>query len=77
MTMHTEQEARETLKSCPFCDCEAVMRRTVREYGAGADGPAGEYDEWFAIHCDGCGINVGEEYREEAVSAWNRRAGQP
>ena len=62
------------LLPCPFCGGDPIMRRTVQEFPADADGPAGEYDAWFTLQCDDCGIEQGAEYRSEAVDAWNRRA---
>lgn len=62
------------LTPCPFCGGKPVLRRIVEEYEADSDGPAGEFDARFMICCDTCGIETGEEYRTEAISAWNRRA---
>lgn len=67
----------EELKPCPFCGGDPIMRRTVQEYPADADGPAGDYDAWFTFHCDDCGVEMGGEYRAEAIAAWNRRAPSP
>lgn len=64
----------EALLPCPFCGGEPVTRRTVRGYSADVDGPAGEYDEAFAIACDECGVSVHDEYRDGAAACWNRRA---
>lgn len=65
------------LLPCPFCGSAPVMRRSVEEYVADSSGPAGEFDAWFTIHCDECGIEKGEEYRSDAIAAWNRRAHTP
>lgn len=65
------------LKPCPFCGGNPATRRIVEEYGADAEGPAGEYDAHFQIDCDTCGISIGGEHRSEATEAWNRRAPQP
>lgn len=64
----------ETLKPCPFCGNPPVERRIVEMYPADADWPAGEYDAHYTIACDDCGIDMGDEYRDEVVANWNRRA---
>lgn len=64
------------LKPCPFCNGRPTMNRIIREYEAGPDGPAGEYEAHHEIHCDECGFSIGEEYRGDAVRDWNRRAGR-
>lgn len=62
------------LKPCPFCGGEPTVRRTVREYPSDGESPAGEYDEWFNIDCNNCGVTTGDEYRSYAVQTWNRRS---
>ena len=70
----TDNGKHTALKPCPFCGGEAKLRETVEHYPADAEGPAGSYSAWFNVECDDCGIKVGEEYRDEAIAAWNRRA---
>lgn len=65
---------RDDIASCPFCGGEAKLRRLVEKYPAEGEHPAGEYDAWFYINCDDCGIEVGDEYESGAIEAWNRRA---
>ncbi|CAM5420808.1 hypothetical protein ATER59S_02392 [Aquamicrobium terrae] len=62
------------LLPCPFCGNAPKARRFVEEYEADKDGPSGEYDAHFFICCDHCGIEQREEYRHDAITAWNRRA---
>lgn len=62
-----------TLKPCPFCGSEAKLRKLVEEYPADGVHPAGEYEAWFQVCCDNCGIEIGEEYRSDAIEAWNKR----
>ena len=64
---------RDDIASCPFCGDPPVVRRTVQEYPADGEHPAGEYDARVTIDCDTCGISMGEEYRDDAIAAWNRR----
>jgi len=63
----------ETLLGCPFCGTQPNLRRSVEEYPADNDGPAGEFDVQTSVDCDECGISVSAEYRDEAIEAWNRR----
>ena len=63
----------ETLLGCPFCGTQPNLRRSVEEYPADEDGPAGEFDVQTSVDCDECGISVSAEYRDEAIEAWNRR----
>jgi len=75
MTQAEEAQAvNVALAPCPFCGGKPALRRIVEEYEADSDGPAGEFDARFMICCDTCGIETGEEYRTEAIEAWNRRA---
>jgi len=59
--MTTEQNATE-LRSCPFC-------------GSQADFKTNGYATWVA--CSKCQCTGEEGSREEAISAWNKRAQQP
>jgi Lar family restriction alleviation protein len=61
------------LHPCPFCGKTPVVRISMQEYPADGVHPAGEYDAWYNICCDECGIEVGAEYRSEAIAAWERR----
>jgi Lar family restriction alleviation protein len=64
----------EELKPCPFCGSAPRLLRLVEAY-QDADGQhAGEYDAWFNVQCDNCGIEQGDEYRSSAIAAWNKRA---
>lgn len=63
-----------TLKPCPFCGGHAVVRETIEHYSADAGSEAGSFSCRFSIACDNCGIEQSEEYRDDAVAAWNRRA---
>ena len=65
------------LACCPFCGKAPTVRRTVEEYDADEQSPAGEYDAHYHIQCDTCGIEQSEEYRDEAIALWNRRAPDP
>jgi Lar family restriction alleviation protein len=65
------------LKPCPFCGGAPRLLRLVETYPAVGDKPAGEYDAWFNVTCDNCGIEQGDEYRSSAITAWNRRASLP
>ena len=59
---------RDDIASCPFCGGEAKLRRLVEKYPAEGEHPAGEYDAWFYVNCDDCGIDVGDEYESSAIS---------
>lgn len=63
----------EMVRPCPFCGTQPKTRITMEEYPAEGDSPAGEYDAWYNICCDECGIEVGAEYRSEALENWNKR----
>ena len=63
------------LLPCPFCNEAPHIDRTVREYPADDQHPAGEYEAWVNISCDTCGFQLGEEYRSDAIQAWNTRGG--
>ena len=72
----TEKPAAELIRPCPFCGNAPVVRRSVEEYAAnaeGADGEAGEYECWVNVCCHTCGIEIGAEYRSEALELWNAR----
>ena len=65
---------RDELKSCPFCNGDAVMT-VVKEYGV----PSGD-DGWnCTITCAGCGASVknwalAKSWAvESATKKWNRR----
>jgi Lar family restriction alleviation protein len=74
--MTTDRAAAEPLP-CPFCGGPAVVRKSMQEYPAEGEHPAGEYEAWVTIACDTCGIEIGDEYRVEAIAAWNRRSAYP
>lgn len=67
-------EKLEPLLNCPFCGNEPKVRRTVEEYPAEGEQPAGEYEVHVAICCDTCGFEVGDEYLSTATENWNRRS---
>lgn len=62
------------LLDCPFCGKRPTFRRSVIEYEAGPDGPAGEYDEGFTVSCHECGFEIANEYRDELFETWNTRS---
>lgn len=58
------------LKPCPFCGGKArLIKKSWTEFG-------GPYD--FTVHCDDCsaGIRCYFPTENEAIEAWNRRAGE-
>lgn len=61
------------LHPCPFCGKAPTVRRTVDQYEAEGDSPAGEYESWVSICCDTCGIAMGAEYLSEATELWEKR----
>ncbi|MEY4376772.1 MAG: Restriction alleviation protein Lar [Pseudomonadota bacterium] len=54
------------LKTCPFCGTLPVLRYTMEM--------PDDFPCWHTIHCDECGIEIGDEYEDAAIAAWNRRA---
>lgn len=66
-------QSKHKLHPCPFCGNGPVVRRTVEEYAAEGESPAGEYECWVSICCDTCGIEMGAEYLSEAAELWERR----
>ena len=54
----------EELAPCPFCGKEPILIKMVED----------DYDRWHKVMCEECGIEMGEEYRSDAIAAWNRRA---
>lgn len=64
------------LRNCPFCDGRPAMNRITQEFEADNEGTAGAHDAHFEVRCDVCGVGVGDEHRDEAVRAWNRRGGR-
>lgn len=69
--------AKVEILGCPFCGGKPVVRKIVEEYPAEGNDPAGEYDAHYEINCDPCGFGLGEEYRDDVIAAWNRRAPLP
>lgn len=67
------QKPVEFIRPCPFCGTHPKMRITMEEYPADGVHPAGEYDAWYNLACDECGIEIGAEYRSEALDNWNKR----
>jgi hypothetical protein len=67
-------ERNDDFDDCPFCGGTPTMRKTVEEYPADDQYPAGECETWYHLRCDGCGIELEDEYRDELVSKWNSRA---
>ena len=62
------------IKACPFCGGEAVKASHHRGYPGAWEN---HQDHW--IYCDAadCFAHVGMcETEEEAITAWNRRAGE-
>lgn len=62
---------------CPFCGGEPVMRKTVEEYPADGEHPAGECETYHQLCCDDCGIRLEGEYRDELIAEWNDRVVLP
>lgn len=62
---------------CPFCGGEPVMRKTVEEFPADGQHPAGECETYHQLCCDNCGIRLEGEYRDELISEWNNRVVLP
>lgn len=70
----TSPTPEEKLKPCPFgCehtthDGEAavvlICQRDVKD----------DYAIAFGVRCNHCGIEIWEEYKDEAITAWNRRS---
>jgi len=71
--MADNSELMTDLKPCPFCGWTAVLRKSLEEYPADGEHPAGDFEVWTHIDCDMCGIELGSKYREDAIAAWNRR----
>lgn len=55
-------------KPCPFCGKEPILIKMVED---------DDFDRWHKVMCEECGIEMGEEYRSDAIAAWNRRAALP
>lgn len=54
------------LKKCPFCGGKAEIRRDS------------ETETFFVVICTNCPTTVGRSWfdkKQEAINAWNRRAG--
>jgi len=73
------------LKPCPFCgEDEEVSSPEGRNYGLfirstnGTYGNSDERWEFFDVECVkcGCSLSIGAPSRDEAIAAWNRRAGE-
>ena len=72
------------LKPCPFCGKSVAECGTVAEHECKDKNSLGY--EWCAEHFDvvcnyikgGCGASTGKSYAtpEDAIEAWNRRAGE-
>ena len=63
----------EELKPCPFCGAKAI-------HGSHKKGSPGAWendeDHWIFCASDDCLAHVGMcETKDEAIAAWNRRAG--
>jgi len=63
-----------SLKPCPFCGKEPTLRETVEHYSADEKHPAGSFSNCFTVTCDHCGAEQRDEYRDDAVTAWNTRS---
>ncbi|MBI1620314.1 Lar family restriction alleviation protein [Aquamicrobium zhengzhouense] len=59
---HLDEKA---LLPCPFCGKEPIFTRTVED---------DNFDRWFHVRCEECAIEIGDEYRSDAINTWNRRA---
>ena len=73
------------LKPCPFCgEDEEVGSPEGKNYGLfiretrgpDADGPG--HWAYYDVECVRCGcyLSIGAASRDEAIAAWNRRAGE-
>jgi len=67
----------ERLLPCPFCGNAPILREMIEHFPANEKGhPAGTFVCGWSIDCDNCAISHREEYRADAIAAWNRRAPQ-
>lgn len=57
------------LKPCPFCGTTPVHRETIEYY----TDPNGSFSCHHSVACDECGIEISDEYKDDAFAAWNRR----
>lgn len=73
-----EVELEEELERCPFCGTEDIDKRDGLElhYDYGVAG-GHEFDHRYNVICHNCWVKqfVSYETPEEAVAAWNKRAG--
>ena len=57
------------LRDCPFCKAkgdnpEMVMFTSIRDV-------VDDFDYAFSIRCNGCGIEITDEYESEVIRLWN------
>lgn len=69
------------LKQCPFCGSEKLIITNCEELEVCNNFEKCECNPCYTICCDfnqgGCGASSGYRlYKEEAIKAWNRRAGE-
>lgn len=54
------------LKPCPFCGNAPTLICVVEA--------TDRFEREAMVRCDHCAIAIADEYRSEAIAAWNRRA---
>lgn len=62
------------LKPCPFCGSDDLVMSSREAYAF----MAGKRMEFYRVKCDTCGAMVDNDFKrpEDAIKAWNRRAGE-
>ena len=78
----TELKSKMTeLKPCPFCGGEKLIITDCKELEECSNFEKCEYVNCYTVCCDfeqgGCGATSGYRlHKEEAIEAWNKRAGE-
>jgi len=65
------------LLPCPFCGPQSAKEENdeVNRVAIYAATERDGYVRGWTVTCDRCGIEVSDEYEDEAVAAWNTRNG--